>query len=112
MGAARALAHERASWESTREPVMPFMSELELEEELEEERPFSHWPTEAEPSGEFGPSRPPPTQQRGVPAPTQSHVANPFDIPFRWMARVEVLKNGKHDSHGSGVLISDIHVLT
>jgi len=94
---------------------MSFASELEREEEREEERPFSLWPTEAELSGEFGPSRPPQTGQRGVPAPTVNHVANPFDIPFRWIARVEILQNGKSQRlapHGSGVLISDVHVLT
>src|SRR5262249_23592432 len=95
------------------EPAMPLpvTSELELEEELEEEHPFSLWPML---SGEFGQSRSPQTQQRGVPAPTQNHVANPSDIPFRWIAHVAVLKNGRRppDSHGSGVLISDVHVLT
>jgi V8-like Glu-specific endopeptidase len=111
-----------------KEPLMPFSSELEQEEELEEEYPFSLRLTEAEfehsgsaqPSaggapelaGELGPSRPSQTQQRGVPAPTQNHVAKAFDIPFRWIAHVEILMNGRHDSHGSGVLISDIHVLT
>jgi len=111
-----------------KEPLMPFSSELELEEELEEEYPFSLRLTEAEfehagsaqPSaggapelaGELGPSRRSQTQQRGVPAPTQNHVANAFDIPFRWIAHVEILMDGRHDSHGSGVLISDIHVLT
>jgi V8-like Glu-specific endopeptidase len=127
-----------------KEPVMPFASELELEEEREEEYPFSRlteaelehpeWsrdyttkqkpfadlPESAQSSaggapelaGEFGRSQPSRTQQRAVPAPTQNHVANAFDIPFRWIAHVEILMNGRHDSHGSGVLISDIHVLT
>src|SRR5262245_62034303 len=90
---------------------MPFTSELELEEELEEERPFPFWPRLWD---KYGPSRSPQTPNKLVPAPTQNHVANPSDIPFRWIAHVAVLKNGRRppDSHGSGVLISDVHVLT
>jgi V8-like Glu-specific endopeptidase len=95
---------------------MPFTKELELEleEELEEEYPLSLWPAEAESSRQFGPSPRPRTQQRSVPAPRQNHVANQFDVPFRWIAHVAILKNGRRppDSHGSGVLISDVHVLT
>jgi V8-like Glu-specific endopeptidase len=121
---------------------MPFVSELELEEELEEEHPFSLWLREAElehpewpswpfpardytrglfagPPGSAQPSpggapRPPQTQSRPMPWPTQNHVANPFDIPFRWIAHVAIMKTGQKqpDSHGSGVLISDVHVLT
>jgi V8-like Glu-specific endopeptidase len=39
-------------------------------------------------------------------------VRDPFAIPFRWMARVSLRKRGSEESHGSGVLISDVHVLT
>ena len=39
-------------------------------------------------------------------------MSNPFAGSFRWMARVTVRKHGNEDSHGSGVLISDVHVLT
>jgi V8-like Glu-specific endopeptidase/subtilisin family serine protease len=46
------------------------------------------------------------------PAPTKTRVRDQFAIPFRWMARVSLEKRGSEDSHGSGVLISDVHVLT
>lgn len=45
-------------------------------------------------------------------SPIKKKVANPFAIPFRWICKVSVLKNGKYDSGGSGVLISERHVLT
>ena len=46
------------------------------------------------------------------PPPTRTRVHDQFAIPFRWMARVSLQKRGREDSHGSGVLISDVHVLT
>lgn len=44
--------------------------------------------------------------------PKQFKVANTFSIPFRWICKVSVLRNGKYHHGGSGVLISDRHVLT
>lgn len=44
--------------------------------------------------------------------PIKKKVANPFAIPFRWICKISVLKNGKYEHGGSGVLISDRHVLT
>ena len=35
-----------------------------------------------------------------------------FAIPFRWVCKVAVRKDGKYDHGGSGLLISDRHVLT
>lgn len=46
------------------------------------------------------------------PAPTKNKVANTFAVPFRWIAKISVRKDGKYDQGGTGVLISDRHVLT
>ena len=54
-------------------------------------------------------------EERATPAPpppTKTRVRDQFAIPFRWMARVSLRKRGSEESHGSGVLISDVHVLT
>ena len=45
-------------------------------------------------------------------APIKKRVADSFAIPFRWICKVSILRNGKYESGGSGVLISDRHVLT
>lgn len=44
--------------------------------------------------------------------PTGQKVANSFAVPFCWVAKVSIYKNGRFNQHGSGVLISDRHVLT
>jgi V8-like Glu-specific endopeptidase/GH25 family lysozyme M1 (1,4-beta-N-acetylmuramidase) len=46
------------------------------------------------------------------PAPTRQKVSDPSAIPFRWICKVSVFKRGNYDGGGSGVLISDRHVLT
>jgi Dyp-type peroxidase family len=54
-------------------------------------------------------------EEQATPAPppaTKTRVGDQFAIPFRWIARVSLEKRGTEDSHGSGVLISDVHVLT
>jgi V8-like Glu-specific endopeptidase len=45
-------------------------------------------------------------------APSKKKVTDPFSVPFRWICKVSVLKNGKYDCGGTGVLISNRHVLT
>ncbi len=59
-----------------------------------------------------GPTNPPFRGQMTMPAPTTNRVSNPYVVPLRWMAKVSILKNGNYDQGGSGVLISDRHVLT
>ena len=44
--------------------------------------------------------------------PRKTHVTDTFAIPFRWVCKVAVRKDGKYDHGGSGLLISDRHVLT
>jgi V8-like Glu-specific endopeptidase len=39
-------------------------------------------------------------------------VSDSFAVPFRWIAKISIFKGNKIVSHGSGVLISDRHVLT
>ena len=58
------------------------------------------------------PPNPPARGQMSVPDPTANRATNPFAVPLRWMAKVSILKNGRYDQGGSGVLISDRHVLT
>src|ERR1700735_1462781 len=58
------------------------------------------------------PANPPARGQMSVPDPTANRATNPFAVPLRWMAKVSILKNGRYDQGGSGVLISDRHVLT
>lgn len=66
-----------------------------------------------DPGPDVPPAQEPGFDEQATPAPpTRTRVSNPFAIPFRWMARVTVRKYGSEDSHGSGVLISDVHVLT
>lgn len=50
--------------------------------------------------------------QQSHPAATSNKVADSFAVPFRWIAKISIRKNGKPDQHGTGVLISDRHVLT
>jgi V8-like Glu-specific endopeptidase len=50
--------------------------------------------------------------QLGRPLPAKKPVSDSFAVPFRWIAKVSIFKGNKFDSHGSGVLISDRHVLT
>ena len=51
-------------------------------------------------------------QEQAIPPPTKTRVRDQFAVPFRWMARVSLRKNGIEESHGSEILISDVHVLT
>jgi V8-like Glu-specific endopeptidase len=51
-------------------------------------------------------------EEQATPSPTKTRVRDQFAIPFRWMARVALRRRGAEESHGSGVLISDVHVLT
>ncbi len=44
--------------------------------------------------------------------PSKKKVGDTFAIPFRWICKISIRKNGKYDGGGSGVLISDRHVLT
>jgi hypothetical protein len=44
--------------------------------------------------------------------PRSKKVDDSFAVPFRWICKISILKNGKYDGGGSGVLISDRHVLT
>jgi V8-like Glu-specific endopeptidase len=39
-------------------------------------------------------------------------VSNTFDVPWRWICRISLSQNGKPAGGGTGVLISDRHVLT
>jgi len=50
--------------------------------------------------------------QLARPAPAKKPVSDSFAVPFRWIAKISIFKGNKFDSHGSGVLISDRHVLT
>ena len=50
------------------------------------------------------------SEWRDVPRPKK--VDDSFAVPFRWICKISILKNGKYDGGGSGVLISDRHVLT
>lgn len=61
-----------------------------------------------------GPVARPANAQLAVPTPTKSKVANTFAVPFRWIAKISIRIDGKDrpDQSGSGVLISDRHVLT
>ncbi len=59
-----------------------------------------------------GPTNPPFRGQMTMPAPTANRISNPYLVPLRWMAKVSIFKNGNYDGGGSGVLISDRHVLT
>ncbi len=59
-----------------------------------------------------GPTNPPFRGQMTMPAPTTNRVSNPYAVPLRWMAKVSIFKNGNYDQGGSGILISDRHVLT
>ena len=54
----------------------------------------------------------PQRSQVAVSLPTKKRVSDSFAVPFRWIAKVSLFKRDKLDSHGSGVLISDRHVLT
>jgi V8-like Glu-specific endopeptidase len=74
--------------------------------------PFADLPGPADqPEPDAGPD--PGADEQATPAPaTKTRVRDPFAIPFRWMARVSLRKRGSEASHGSGVLISDVHVLT
>ena len=53
-------------------------------------------------------------EEQATPPPTKTRVRDQFAVPFRWMARVSIRRRGndKETAHGSGVLISDVHVLT
>jgi V8-like Glu-specific endopeptidase len=50
--------------------------------------------------------------QLGRPLPAKQPVSDSFAVPYRWIAKISIFKGNKFDSHGSGVLISDRHVLT
>ncbi|HWS62717.1 MAG TPA: trypsin-like peptidase domain-containing protein, partial [Steroidobacteraceae bacterium] len=50
--------------------------------------------------------------QLARPLPAKKPVSDSFAVPFRWIAKISIFKGNKFDSHGSGVLISDRHVLT
>jgi V8-like Glu-specific endopeptidase len=52
--------------------------------------------------------------QTAMPPATKSRVSDTFAVPFRWIAKISILENGKERpvSSGTGVLISDLHVLT
>src|SRR4029077_1062027 len=47
------------------------------------------------------------SEWRDVPRPKK--VDDSFAVPFRWICKISILKNGKYDGGGSGVLISDRH---
>lgn len=59
-----------------------------------------------------GPLIQPPRGSSWRPLPTSNRVTDTFAFPFRWIAKVRILRNGRYDSGGTGVLISDRHVLT
>jgi V8-like Glu-specific endopeptidase len=44
--------------------------------------------------------------------PKKAKVPSTFNIPFRWVCKIAIRKDGKYHHGGSGVLISDRHVLT
>jgi hypothetical protein len=52
------------------------------------------------------------TEQEHRPPPKKVKVSDTFAIPFRWVCKIAVRKNGKYHHGGSGVLISDRQVLT
>jgi V8-like Glu-specific endopeptidase len=82
----------------------------EAAEQAEEtEGPFDHeagsdagWQTEHPPSSD--------EELRGKD--TKGAVSNAFDVPWRWICKISLYKDGKYDGSGTGVLISDRHVLT
>lgn len=51
-------------------------------------------------------------EQESRPSPTKQKVRDTSTVPFRWLCKISIFKNGRYDSGGSGVLISDRHVLT
>ncbi len=51
-------------------------------------------------------------EQEWRPAPGKNKVNDTFAVPFRWIAKISVMKGGDEHGRGSGVLISDRHVLT
>jgi V8-like Glu-specific endopeptidase len=50
--------------------------------------------------------------QVGIPDPAKKPVRDTFAIPFRWIARIAIFKGHDPAGHGTGVLISDRHILT
>ena len=50
--------------------------------------------------------------QLGIPLPAKKLVTDSFAIPFRWIAKIALFKGNSPAGHGTGVLISDRHVLT
>ena len=40
-------------------------------------------------------------QEQAIPSPTKTRVRDQFAVPFRWMARVSLRKNGIEESHGA-----------
>ena len=40
-------------------------------------------------------------QEQAIPPPTKTRVRDQFAVPFRWMARVSLRKNGIEESHGA-----------
>jgi V8-like Glu-specific endopeptidase len=90
------------------------MSDRELQESATYEQEASEGPFLLAGEGEVneGPSGDRQVAQVAVPDPTKKRVSDSFAVPFRWIAKVSIFKRDKFDSHGSGVLISDRHVLT
>jgi V8-like Glu-specific endopeptidase len=84
--------------------------ELELEAELEGlMRVLAESDLESE--AEITPEQD--VADQACPTPRTKRKVNDISaVPFRWIARISVTKNGKAHEHGSGVLISDRHVLT
>ena len=77
----------------------------EAAEQTETEGPFDHeagWQTESAP---FSDEEVRAKDSTGA-------VSNTFDVPWRWICKISLYKDGKYDSGGTGVLISDRHVLT
>lgn len=86
------------------------MRDLELEAELEDlMRILAESDLESE--AEITPERDAADQACPTPR-TKRKVNDTSAVPFRWIARILVSKNGNAHEHGSGVLISDRHVLT
>ncbi|MFZ0087643.1 MAG: serine protease [Candidatus Acidiferrales bacterium] len=111
--------------------VQPKGTSHELQEFFSETENSEGWETAASPESEFlvgtdaaelsGESAPwiapnrfaaDSSEYEWHPVPSKKKVSNTFAVPFRWICRITIRKNGKNDGGGSGVLISDRHVLT
>jgi V8-like Glu-specific endopeptidase len=73
------------------------------------ERPFDH---ETESGAGWQTEHPPSSDEEWRAKDSKGAVSNTFDVPWRWICKISLRKDGKYAGGGTGVLISDQHVLT